>query len=303
MDGRLQMIKGPIALVIGCRSFAMHLHLPRVTGYVLGHRLGGGASCDVYAAVEEAGGRPRAIKVLRDEAADDATTIHLFRREARVGLAVRHPRLVRFVRAETQLDRPYHLVMERLRGESLRAVLRRERWLKPVTAATMVRHVAEALTAIHTAGFVHGDVKPDNIHVVADQSAKLLDLGFARPPGEDASLLGDGFVLGTANYIAPELCDRPAADTPAADVYSLGVTLFELLTGELPYPEDEVAETMLLHRDGRPESLWDWQGRWPIGMNVLLDGMLAREPELRPTAFAVARELGELFPLWARRAG
>ena len=242
----------------------MRVRPPHIPGYVLGARLGGGPTADVFAAAEETGGRGWAVKVLREDAANDKTNVQLFRREARAGLSVRHPNLVRIVRAVVLSERPYHLVMERAAGRSLRAELRQAGWLSPRTVGAVGRQAAAALAALHAAGYVHGDVKPDNLHVTPGRSATLLDLGFAHRPDDDAHLVGPGFVLGTANYIAPELCERVGRDGPASDVFSLGVTLFELLTGELPYPDGTVDETMVRHRDGRPESLWDWRGHWPV---------------------------------------
>jgi serine/threonine protein kinase len=250
----------------------------------------------VFAAADTTGGRGWAVKVLRDDAAGDSTNVQLFRREARAGLTVRHPNLVRIVQAAVRDRRPFHLVMERAAGRSLRSVLRQSDWLAPRTVGAIGRQVAGALAALHAAGYVHGDVKPDNLHVTPGGSATLLDLGFAHRPAEDPHLVGPGFVLGTANYIAPELCVELSRDGPAADVFSLGVTLFELLTGELPYPDGSVEETMVRHRDGRSESLWDWTGTWPIGLAVLVDRMLAPKPAGRPSATEVARELRSLFP-------
>jgi serine/threonine protein kinase len=288
----------------------MRVRPPHVPGYVLGARLGGGPTADVFAAADVAGGRGWAVKVLRDAASHDPTNVQLFRREARAGLTVRHPNLVRIVRAVVLGRRPFHLVMERAPGRSLRSVLRQSGWLAPRTVGTIGQQAAGALAALHAAGFVHGDVKTDNLHVTPGRVATLLDLGFAHRPVVDPHLVGSGFVLGTANYIAPELCDqRGGGDGPAADVFSLGVTLFELLTGELPYTADgAVEETMVRHRDGRPESLWDWQGTWPIGLAALVDRMLDRFPAVRPTATDVARELGILFtgashrPQWSHES-
>jgi len=278
----------------------MRVRPPHLPGYVLGARLGGGPTADVFAAADLDGGRGWAIKVLRETAAGDQTNVQLFRREARAGLTVHHPNLVRIVRAVVRGERPFHLVMERAAGRSLRSVLRQSGWLAPRTVGAIGRQAASALAALHAAGYVHGDVKPDNVHVTPGRSATLLDLGFAHRPAEDPHLVGPGFVLGTANYIAPELCDEPGRDGPAADVFSLGVTLFELLTGELPYPDGTVEETMVRHRDGRPESLWDWQGAWPIGLSSLVDRMLDRDPAARPTAEDVAQELATLFPTLSR---
>jgi serine/threonine protein kinase len=278
----------------------MRARPPRLPGYVLGPRLGGGPTCDVYSAVDKDRGRGWAVKVLRDEAARDPANVQLFRREARVGLAVRHPHLVRVVRARVRAAEPFFAVMERVPGRSLRRVLNERGWLPAPLVGTIARQVAGALTALHDAGFVHGDIKPENLHVGPGRRATLLDLGFAHRPGEIAELLGAGYVLGTANYVAPELCDTPGSDGPAADVFSLGVTLFELLTGNLPYPDGGVSEMMEWHRDRRPDSLWAWTGAWPMGLAGLVDRMLSREPTERPTAEEVGREVRVLFPRTAR---
>jgi serine/threonine protein kinase len=273
---------------------AMRARPPRLPGYVLGTRLGGGPTCDVYSAFDDRGRPGWAIKILREEAAGDPTNLQLLRREARAGMAVRHPNLVRVVRAGPAPDRPRHLVMRRIPGRPLRTYLRPNGWLDPRLVCRIGRQIAAALAAMHSAGFVHGDVKPDNVHLSADRNATLLDLGFAHRPDKDGNLLGDDFVLGTANYIAPELCHRPQYDTSTADVFSLGITLFELLTGKLPYPMGDVDETMLRHRDGEPDSLWRWDGNWPIGLSALVDRMLDRDPARRPSAADVGRELTTL---------
>ena len=139
-------------------------------------------------------------------------------------------------------------------------------------------------------------MKPENLHIGPGRNATLLDLGFAHRPGEIVELLGTGFVLGTANYVVPELCDTPGSDGPAADVFSLGVTMFELLTGSLPYPEGGVSQMMEWHRDRQPDTLWAWQGAWPIGLSALVDSMLDRDPAKRPTAKDVVREMRVIFP-------
>jgi eukaryotic-like serine/threonine-protein kinase len=294
MDGRVFAVR---YFHPGIDMRARPLRLP---GYVLGRRLGGGPTCDVFSAVDKDCGLGWAVKVLREEASGDTTNVQLFRHEAHVGLTVRHPSLVRVVRARTRSCQPFFTVMERVPGRSLRRVLRQRGWLSASLVGAAARQIAGALAAIHSAGFVHGDVKPDNVHVAPGRRATLLDLGFSHRPGEIVELVGSGYVLGTANYVAPELCATPGEDGPAADIFSLGVTLFELLTGKLPYPDGRVSEMMQCHRDQQPDSLWAWQGGWPLGLSRLVDRMMVREPERRPTAGEVARELAVLFPRLVR---
>jgi serine/threonine protein kinase len=181
--------------------------------------------------------------------------------------------------------------MELLEGESARQRLRREYTLGQRVSLWAVRQTAEALTALHRAGFVHGDVKPDNIRLVDPGTAVLIDLGFAHRPGENASLLEQGYVLGTANYLAPELCVNAEDAGTQADVYSLGVTLFELLTGELPFPTGSVTDTMRRHLKEEPADLRDHPGRWPDRLAELITRMLSPAPNRRPKASAVVQEL------------
>src|SRR3954471_16164048 len=131
------------------RNGSMRVRPPRLPGYVLGSRLGGGPTADVFAAADATGGRGWAVKVLRAEAAHDPTNLQLFRREARAGLAVRHPHLVRVVRATLNGDHPPHLVMERVTRRSLRSVLHQSGWLGPRTAGAVGRQAAAALAALH----------------------------------------------------------------------------------------------------------------------------------------------------------
>ncbi|MFL5341771.1 MAG: serine/threonine-protein kinase, partial [Gemmataceae bacterium] len=208
--------------------------LPRVPGYELIEPLGGGPMTCVYAARELATDDRVAVKLPRPDWSDADTAFTLIRREARAGLAVRHRHLIR-VRAMSDDDPPF-LVMDLLPGESLRQRLQRDYRLDPVTALSATRQTAAAIAALHRQNFVHGDVKPENVRLVAPGAALLIDLGFAHRPGENAAFLDRGLILGTANYLAPEQCEANYDGDGRGDLFALGVTLFELLTGRLPYP-------------------------------------------------------------------
>src|SRR5262249_25498105 len=137
---------------------------------------------------------PCALKVLRPEWYGESTAIKLLQREARAGLRVHHSHLVHF-RDVHVTKPPYFIVMDLLPGESLRRRLRRDYRLDVASTLWIIRQTAEALAALHRAGFIHGDVKPDNIRLVADGAAVLIDLGFAHRPGENTALMEQGYVL------------------------------------------------------------------------------------------------------------
>lgn len=277
--------------------------LPRIPGYELLTCLGGGAITTVYSARACDTDFPCAVKVLRPDWDDQPVAVKLLQREARACLGVQHPHLVRVLDAHVMTP-PHYLVMEYLAGESLRRRMRRDYHLSQPNALWIARQTAEALAALHRAGFIHGDVKPENIRLVDVGKAILLDLGFAHRPGENAPFLEKGYVLGTVNYLAPELCSPEPKDDVRADIYSLGVTLFELLTGQLPYPTGTPLETMRRHLTEEPTLLTDHLPDAAASLTELIDSMLSRDPNDRPRADRLVHDLigNEIASLGRRRA-
>jgi serine/threonine protein kinase len=277
--------------------------VPTIPGYVILQRLGGGPLTQVYAARDESTEEDCAIKVLRDDWEDPITALKLLQREARAGLMVQHRHLVEVLYAHVTRP-PYFLVMELLPGESLRRRLRRDYRLDGSDALWIARQMAEALAVLHRAGFIHGDVKPENIRLVDGGTAKLIDLGFTHRPGENASFLERGYVLGTPNYLAPELCGpEPEADF-SSDVFSLGVTLFEMLAGQLPYPPGSINQIFRRHGCDPPADLRRFVPGASHGLVGLLERLLARRPERRPSAGTVVQQLIALeIGALRRRAG
>jgi serine/threonine protein kinase len=279
------------------------MNAPKIPGYLLLQRLGGGPITSVYEARDEDTGAACAVKVLLDDVEDRATAIKLLQREARAGLALRHPHLVRLTEAHV-LCEPYFLVMDLLPGESLRTRIRREYRLPVTDALWITRQTAEALAAMHAAGFLHGDVKPDNVRLISSGGVVLTDLGFAHRPGENASFLRDGYLLGTVNYLAPEQCDEWPAEEYATDLFALGVSLFEMLTGTLPYPAGNLRQTIRRLRTEPPLDIRDVRADLPPELALLVGQLLEREPEDRPKASNVVHRLVrlEISTLARRRA-
>ena len=274
--------------------------IPFIPGYELLEPLGGGPMTVVYAARETATDLRRAVKIVREECDDPDTAVKLLQREARAGLHVHHPHLVRVTHAHVTRP-PYFLVMEWLPGESLRQRLRRDYRLGPAEAVWVARQAAEGLAALHRAGFLHGDVKPDNLRLTAGGPAVLIDLGFAHRPGENAAFLRQGYVLGTADYLAPELCDPEPSEGLSSDLFSLGVVLFEMLTGRLPYPPGSLRQTLRRHRCDPPTDVRRLAAPLPPALAGLVERLLARRPQDRPRAAAAVQQLIHLEIVGLRR--
>jgi serine/threonine protein kinase len=264
--------------------------LSRITGYELVRPLGGGPLTQVFAARELESDEACVLKVLRPDWEDQTTAIKLLQREARALLAVKHPHLVRLIQAHVTTT-PFYLVMEHLEGETLLARLRRSFRLDIAATIWLCRQIAEALTALHRSGFLHGDVKPDNVCLIKDGKAVLVDLGFAHRVGENAAFLRAGYVLGTANYLAPEVCRQESEGAETSDVFSLGVMLYEMLTGQLPYPPGSVDQIFRRHSCDPPDDIRRLLPELPVSLTKLIERMLARQPLQRPKASEVMGKL------------
>src|SRR5262249_32859117 len=247
---------------------------PKIPGYELLQCLGGGPLTQVFAGRDCAQDSRCAVKILREEWGDQPAAIKLLQREARAGLAVSHPHLVHITYAHVMRP-PHFLVMELLPGESLRCRMQRDYHISLTDTLWIGRQTVEALAALHRAGFIHGDVKPDNIRLVADGTAKLLDLGFSHRPGENTAFVQQGYLLGTANYLAPELCANDPLADESADLFSFGVTLYEMLAGRLPYPNGTMSQILKRHRCDPPADIRQFSGGFPSALVNLVERLLS----------------------------
>ncbi|MBI4575959.1 MAG: protein kinase [Planctomycetes bacterium] len=215
-----------------------------IPGFRIEERLGQGSMGVVYRGWQESLQRPVAIKLLRPSLASNTAFVERFRREAVLAARLSHPNIVTIHDVGQAMGVPY-LVMEFVAGESLARRLERVIVLEEREALGHAIGVARALKAAAAAGIVHRDVKPENVLVTADGTPKLCDLGVARLSGDAPK--AHGGVAGTPYYMAPEAARGDADVDGRADIYSLGVTLFHMVTGRVPFPGPNPAQVMAAH--------------------------------------------------------
>jgi eukaryotic-like serine/threonine-protein kinase len=221
-----------------------------------------------------------AVKMLRPCWEDDDQAIRLLQREALVGQNVSHPHLVPILAAHV-LDRPRLLVMPWLEGMSLGARLAGGQEFDVPKTLWIVRQAAEALDALHAAGWMHGDVTPGNIQVSPSGHVTLLDLNFARRPDEIGSA-ADRPIMGTCSYLAPEYLTSALRPDIRSDIYSLGVVLFEAFSGRRPFVGETLSELATQHRQAVPPELSQLAPHVPGEAIRLVRRMMAKEPLRRP---------------------
>jgi serine/threonine-protein kinase len=261
--------------------------------YEIVELLGRGGMGSVFRARDPVLSREVAVKVVSAEAlASDPSLLERFHREATASTAVRHPNIVAVLDAG-QIERLPYLVLELVPGGSLKDLLRRSGQLEPRAAAALMAQVARGLAAIHDAGLVHRDLKPDNVLLDERGTAKIADFGLVRAKSSDA-LTRTGEVLGTYEYMAPEQAEGGHGVDARADIYALGATLYALLTGRPPFEGKgyEVLKHALLEDVKPPSALVPGM---PRELDALVLGLLAKEPEKRPQTASVAAEALEAF--------
>ncbi|MEN8149004.1 MAG: serine/threonine-protein kinase, partial [Planctomycetota bacterium] len=252
----------------------------QIKGYRLLERLGRGGMGSVYKAVQLSMDRTVALKVLKPSLVEDDQSTSRLRREAQLVGQLRHPNIVQGL--DFGVSNGFHyFAMEYVDGESVRQILGRDKRMKEADALRVVTDVAKALEHAHQEGVVHRDVKPGNILVARDGASMLADYGLAKGPLEDAELTRSGVTVGTPQYISPEQAQGPKDVDIRTDVYSLGATLYHMLTGRPPYEGETLAHLIqqVLYEEYAPVRAL----RRDISPDVayLVAKMMARKPSHR----------------------
>lgn len=240
--------------------------------------LGSGGMARVYLAHDEVLDRDVALKVLREQFAEDAESAERFRREALSGAALSHPNIVSVYDRGEENGTSY-IAMEYVPGGSLKERIEQHGPLDSGVAASIALQITEALRVAHDRGVIHRDIKPQNILLTPSGKAKVTDFGIARA-ASSATISQTGLVLGTASYMSPEQAMGESV-TPRSDLYSLGVVLYEMLTGELPYTAENPLAVSMKHVNEPPRPPKAVNPRIPDGMNAVVMKLLAKAPEDR----------------------
>jgi eukaryotic-like serine/threonine-protein kinase len=289
----------------GKRLDAPEMEIDKLIGTVLDgkyyveSKIGKGGMGNVYRAKHVHMETPVAVKILHPHLVSDQTTVERFRREARAAIAVNHPNAIHVMDFGVTADKTVYLVMEFLQGVSLRKVLSKEQPLPPRRAIEILKQVCAAVDAAHSKGIIHRDLKPDNILIInyqtPEEEIKVLDFSIAKlrsaSDGGPVNLTQQGMVVGTPQYMSPEQAEGQELDS-RSDLYSLGVILYEMLTGELPFKASTPMALILKHIHALPRPLHELQPDTPAALEAVVLRTLAKKRDDRPqTALSLADDL------------
>jgi serine/threonine protein kinase len=245
--------------------------------YRIRGRIGSGGMADVYLAEDQQLGREVAIKVLHRRFARDQQFVERFKREARAAAGLNHPNVVNiFDRGEH--DGTYYIAMENLPGRTLRDLLHEEAPLDQERAIHFGVQILQAAGFAHRNGIVHRDFKPHNVIVGADDRLKVTDFGIARAGASEMTETGS--IMGTAQYLSPEQAQGQHVEA-ASDIYSIGVMLYEMLTGQVPFTGDSAVSIALKHVNDEPIPIRQLRPDVHPALEAAVMRALAKDPAQR----------------------
>ena len=264
--------------------------------YRIMRKLGSGGMADVYLAEDEELGRRVAIKILNDRHANDEQFVERFRREAKNAAGLSHPNIVS-IYDRGEAEGTYYMAMEYLDGRSLKELVVARGPLPIQDAIAATRQVLGALRFAHRKGVVHRDIKPHNVMADADGRLKVTDFGIARTGVSQMTEAGS--IIGTAQYLSPEQA-RGAAVDQRSDLYSVGIVLYEMLTGQVPFTGESPVEIAMKHLSDTPRPPSMLRPEIPPDLDMVVLRALAKNPEDR---FQTAEEMDAELERVAAGAG
>jgi beta-lactam-binding protein with PASTA domain/tRNA A-37 threonylcarbamoyl transferase component Bud32 len=247
--------------------------------------VGGGGMAQVYKARDNVLGRTVAVKVLREQYTNDAQFVARFKREAQAAANLAHPNIVNVYDVGQDGDL-YYIVMEYIPGDNLKAYIRRSAPLTTDKAIAIAIQILAGLEYAHRSGLIHRDIKPQNVLIAPDGTVKVTDFGIAKSVS-DLGLTEAGMALGTAHYFSPEQAKGERV-LPQSDIYAVGVTLYEMLTGHIPFESDNVMGLAFKHISEPPRPPRQLNPSIPMRLDAIILKALAKEASDR---FASSAEM------------
>jgi eukaryotic-like serine/threonine-protein kinase len=264
--------------------------------YQLEHRLGSGGMSTVYQAHDQELDRTVAIKVLRKELSSDPEFRARFRQEARAAANLSHPNIVTVHDFGLDQDQLF-IVMEYIAGSDLKTLLQHQGRVSVEEGIPLLVQACAGIGYAHRAGLVHCDIKPQNILITPDRRLKVVDFGIARAMATIAPDEKSEVVWGSPQYFSPEQA-AGGAPSPASDVYSLGVVMYEMLTGQLPFTASTPQELARLHREAPPPSPRRINPDLPVALEQIMLKVLSKEPSAR---YRTADQLGRVLVTYSQQ--
>ena len=267
------------------------IELEKLEDFTLVRKLGQGAMGSVWLALAP-DKQKVAVKVLLKSLCEQRAFVQRFFREAQASVKLQHRNIVRGLKVG-EFHGYYFFAMEFVQGQSAQSRLDESGAFPSAEATDVILQIAEGLACAHEHGFIHRDLKPDNIMITKDGVAKLADLGLVRQMDEEVTrLTGTGTAMGTPYYMSPEQCGNAKDTDERSDIYSLGATWYHLVTGRVPFEGSSPLEVMRLHESEPIRWDHDMRGRIPRAVMVTIERMMAKDPDSRVQS---ARELCEVI--------